>query len=137
MYVTLEVSTGAQLLTPGGSRPIPVTLRYTSSDPLAVHLGFPSHVTLDGKAATWAFARELLTEGLVRATGAGSVCVRPEGSFHTVVELSAPQGMARLRFATEVLRRFLTRAHSVVAPGEEAVDVELDHDLMALFGDRT
>ncbi len=63
MHVTLEQPTGARLITAGQEIALPATLRYTSGDPLAVHLDFPAHATLDGEAATWTFARALLDEG--------------------------------------------------------------------------
>lgn len=137
MYVTLEQPTGARLVTATDQEiAIPASLRYTSEDPLAVHIDFPPHVTLDGEATTWTFARVLLGEGLRAPAGIGSVRVRPCGDSHTYVEFRAPQGMARLRFASSDLLRFLARTYTVIAPGEEAVGAELDHGLVALFGGR-
>ncbi|AWT47142.1 MULTISPECIES: SsgA family sporulation/cell division regulator [Streptomyces] len=134
MNITLELPVGARLLTADSQIPTPVTLRYTSADPLAVHLDFPAHVTLDGEAATWTFARALLADGLVAPAGVGRVRVIPDGPVRTLVEFTSPHGVAVLRFHTELLRRFLTRTHTVVAPGEEEVAVELEHDLATFFG---
>jgi hypothetical protein len=64
------------------------------------------------------------------------VRIVPRPPAHTLVQVSSPQGAATLRFETQVLRRFLARTHTVVAPGEEAVTVQLDHSLAALFGGR-
>lgn len=137
MYVSLEQPTGARLITPTGQEmAIPATLRYTAVDPLAVHIEFPRHVTLDGEVTTWTFARVLLGAGLRTAAGIGSVRVRPCGSEHTYVEFHAPQGVARLRFVAADLVRFLARTYTVVAPGEETVGAELDHGLVSLFGGR-
>ncbi len=137
MYVTLEQPTGASLVTATDHEiAIPATLRYTSDDPLAVHLDFPPHVTLDGEVTTWTFARVLLGEGLPASAGIGSVRVRPCGDSHTYVEFHTAQGVAVLRFAAADLTRFLARTYTVVAPDEETVGAELDHGLVALFGGR-
>ncbi|MFI7408636.1 SsgA family sporulation/cell division regulator [Streptomyces sp. NPDC049627] len=137
MHVTLEQPTGARLITATDQEiAIPTTLRYTSADPLAVHLDFPPHVTLDGEVTTWTFARALLSAGLRTSAGLGSVRVRPCGASHTYVEFQSPVGTAMLRFTTSDLYRFLARTYTVIAPGEETVEAELDHGLVALFGGR-
>ncbi|MGW4866359.1 SsgA family sporulation/cell division regulator [Streptomyces chartreusis] len=136
MHVTLEQPTGARLITADQEIALPATLRYTSGDPLAVHLDFPAHATLDGEAATWTFARALLDEGLRGPAGLGTVRVRPCGTSHTYVEFHMPQGVARLRFVTVDLNRFLTRTYTVLEPGEETVGAELDRGLATLFGGR-
>ncbi|MGW2341306.1 SsgA family sporulation/cell division regulator [Streptomyces sp. NPDC001661] len=134
MNVTLELSTSAVIVTLDGQLPTPVTLRYDSSDPLAVHFDFPARVTLDGEAATWTFARTLLAEGLAGPAGVGRVRVAPRGASHTVVEFHAEPGVAVLRFDTKALHRFLARTHTVVAPGAETVTPELDRGLTAIYG---
>ncbi|MFM9368548.1 SsgA family sporulation/cell division regulator [Streptomyces sp. Da 82-17] len=136
MHVTLELATGARLVTAHREIPVSVTLGYDSADPLAVRLRFPEHITADGKEATWVFARSLLAEGLAAGGGIGNVRIRPQGPTHTLVQLFTPQGVAVLRFDTRVLRRFLVRTHSVVAPAKEAVTVDLEHGLATLFGGR-
>ncbi len=47
-----------------------------------------------------------------------------------------PEGVARLRFVTADLNRFLTRTYTVLEPGEETVGAELDRGLATLFGGR-
>lgn len=137
MHVTLQQPTGARLVTATGQElAIPATLRYTSAEPPAVHIDFPPHVTLDGEATTWTFARTLLGEGLRGPAGLGNVRVRPAGPAHTYVEFHAAQGVAVLGFPTADLTRFLARTYTVVAPDEETVGAELDHGLVALFGGR-
>ncbi|NEB00508.1 SsgA family sporulation/cell division regulator [Streptomyces sp. SID13726] len=137
MHVTLQQPTGARLVTATGQEiAIPATLRYTSADPLAVHIDFPRHVTVDGEATTWTFARVLLGDGLRAPAGIGTVRVRPAGQDLTYVEFHSPQGTAVLRFTTADLYRFLARTWTVIAPGEETVGAELDHGLVALFGGR-
>jgi hypothetical protein len=137
MHVTVEQPTGARLITDAGQElAIPTTLRYTSADPLAVHLHFPSHVTLDGEDVTWTFGRALLAAGLRTSAGLGSVRVRPCGEAHTYVEFHSSAGTAVLRFVTADLYRFLARTYTVVASGEETVVAELDRGLVDLFGGR-
>lgn len=137
MHVTLEQPTGARLITAADQDiAIPATLRYTSADPLAVHLDFPPHVTLDGEVTTWTFARVLLSEGLRGPAGLGRVRVRPCGTAHTYVEFHSSVGTAMLRFTTSDLYRFLARTYTVIAPGEETVGAELDQGLVTLFGGR-
>ena len=137
MHVTLQQPTGARLITATDQElAIPATLRYASADPLAVHIDFPPHVTVDGEVTTWTFARVLLGEGLRASAGLGNVRVRPAGPAHTYVEFRAEQGLAALSFTTADLTRFLARTYTVVAPDEETVGAELDHGLVALFGGR-
>ncbi|MFE5816319.1 SsgA family sporulation/cell division regulator [Streptomyces sp. NPDC056479] len=137
MHVTLEQPTGARLITDAGQEiAIPATLRYTAGDPLAVHIDFPSHVTLDGEAVTWTFARVLLGEGLRAPAGLGTVRIRPCGASHTYVEFHASEGVAMIRFAASDLYRFLARTYTVIAPGEETLGAELDQGLVTLFGGR-
>ncbi|MFF9803436.1 SsgA family sporulation/cell division regulator [Streptomyces rochei] len=135
MNVTMEQPIGARLVTSDDrERAIPATLRYTAADPLAVHTGFPAHVTLDGEEVTWTFARALLAEGLGAPAGIGSVHIWPCGPRRTFVELHTPQGVALIWFDTLLLRRFLLRTYTVVEPGTETVAVVLDQGLTSLFG---
>ncbi|MEV6168165.1 SsgA family sporulation/cell division regulator [Streptomyces sp. NPDC051954] len=134
MDITLEHPVHARLITTGRELPVPVTLRYTSADPLAVHLDFPAHISLTGQAATWTFARSLLEEGLDAAAGLGSVHIWPCGPLRTVVELHAPEGVAMVWFDPAVLRRFLLRSYTVVEPAEENLTEAFDQGLTSLLG---
>ena len=134
MEIALEQPAHARLIT-GEERelPVPATLRYRSTDPLAVHLDFPGEVSLDGRGAVWTFARGLLDAGLRGPAGDGDVRVWPCGRERTVVELHSPHGMALLQFDTPALERFLLRTCAVVAPGEEDLDEAVERGLSALF----
>ncbi|MEV1024321.1 SsgA family sporulation/cell division regulator [Streptomyces sp. NPDC050264] len=138
MPVTLEQPAHARLVTAEGrggpERPVTVTLRYASADPLAIQLAFPAEVTLAGVEVTWSFARTLLDEGLRAPTGAGDVHVWPCGRARTVVELHAPEGMAVVQFDTSALRRFLRRSYALVPVGDEDVTAVVDRALAALLG---
>lgn len=135
MDIDLEQSAHGRLITGDEQElPVPTTLRYTSADPLAVHLDFPPEVALDGEVVRWTFARSLLEAGLRGPAGAGDVHLWPCGRARTVVELHSPYGLALLQFDTAALRRFLLRTYAVVAVGEEDLSAEVDRGLSALFG---
>ncbi|WP_405870231.1 MULTISPECIES: SsgA family sporulation/cell division regulator [unclassified Streptomyces] len=135
MYIALEQPTGAHLLTPDHDElAVPVTLRYASDDPLAVHLVFPAWISFDGEEVTWTFARGLLEEGLGNPAGLGNVHVRPCGLTHTIVELRAPEGIAAVLFDSTDLHRFLLRSYEVTEPGGEPLEPALDQGLATLFG---
>ena len=87
MYIALEQPVGAHLLTPDHEElAVPVTLRYTSDDALAVHFVFPAWISLDEEEVTWTFARALLEEGLDAPAGLGTVHLRPHGPTDTLLE---------------------------------------------------
>jgi hypothetical protein len=135
MDVAIEQPARARLIT-GEERelPVPAKLRYTSTDPLAVHMDFPGEASLDGHGATWTFARSLLEAGLRGPAGDGDVHIWPCGQERTVVELHSPYGMALLQFDTSALNRFLLRTYAVVATGEEDLGAVVERGLSSLFG---
>jgi Streptomyces sporulation and cell division protein, SsgA len=133
--ITLEQPTGAHLLTPDDDDlAVPVTLRYTCADPLAVHLVFPAWISLDDEEVTWTFARALLEEGLGAPAGVGSVHIRPGGPARTYVEFRTPAGVAVVLFDTPALRRFLLRSYEIAAPGGEPLGPALDRGLASMLG---
>ncbi|MFH8793541.1 SsgA family sporulation/cell division regulator [Streptomyces sp. NPDC017941] len=135
MAVTLEQSARARLITPEGrERPIPVTLRYTAADPLAVQISFPPEVSLDGAEVTWVFGRGLLEAGLGAPAGTGDVHIWPCGRARTVLEFHAVHGLALVQFDRAALRRFLMRSYAVVGAGDEEADGDLDRGLHQLLG---
>jgi hypothetical protein len=130
----LDQPTGAHLLTPDEEElSVPVTLRYNSADPLAVHFVFPAWISLDGEEVTWTFARALLEEGLKAPAGLGTVHIRPAGPNHTLVEFRTPEGVAAVVFNTVALHRFLLRSYTVTEPGGESLEPALDRGLASLF----
>ncbi|MEU0027217.1 SsgA family sporulation/cell division regulator [Streptomyces sp. NPDC006335] len=114
--------------------PVSATLRYDSTDPLAVCVDFPAEVCLDGQEVTWTFARALLAEGLGGPAGGGDVHIWPCGADVTVVEFHSPYGLALLQFRTPTLRSFLLRTYAVVGAGQEDLDEAVERGLSALFG---
>jgi hypothetical protein len=135
MDTTFEQPARARLITAENRElPVPATLRYGSTDPLAVCVDFPPEVSLDGQGVTWTFARALLEEGLRGPAGAGDVHIWPCGRDITVVEFHSPYGLALLQFGTHALRGFLLRTYAVVGAGQEDLDEAVDRGLSALFG---
>ncbi|MFJ4616764.1 SsgA family sporulation/cell division regulator [Streptomyces sp. NPDC088812] len=133
--VTVQQPARAELITSQERElPVPVTLRYSSDDPLAVHLDFPPEACLKDEAVTWTFGRALLAEGLDGPAGRGDVQIWPCGRARTVLELHSPLGLALLQFDTAALRRFLLRSHAVVAAGREDVGAAMDRGLETLLG---
>lgn len=114
---------------------VPATLHYDRADPFAVRIDFPAPATLEGADVSWAFARDLLADGVDEPAGLGDVRVRPYGYDRTVLEFHAPEGVAMVHIRTGELRRFLHRAQTLVPTGSEHLHLDLDRDLTALFGD--
>ncbi|MER6955515.1 MULTISPECIES: SsgA family sporulation/cell division regulator [unclassified Streptomyces] len=135
MDITLEQPVRASLITADDQElPVPATLRYAATDPFAVHVDFPSEVSLAGEAVTWTFARALLEQGVSGPAGSGDVHIWPCGPDRTVMEFHSPLGMALLQFDSCALRRFLLRSYAVVAAGREDVGAAVDQGLQALLG---
>ncbi|OKI00713.1 regulator [Streptomyces sp. CB02923] len=121
------------IATAPGSHSVPAVLHYHPADPLAVRISFPPEISLDGAAVDWAFARELLADGLESSSGSGDVRVRPLGGDRTVLEFHVEDGVAMVQVVTADLRRFLDRTYRAVPAGSELLDV--DRGLAALLGD--
>ncbi|MBC9715236.1 SsgA family sporulation/cell division regulator [Streptomyces sp. TRM66268-LWL] len=134
MPLTIEQRARARLVTSADAQPaVLVTLRYDGADPLAVHVTFPPEVTLDGRPATWTFARDLLEAGLRAPSGEGDVHVWPCGRAQTILEFHSPDGVALVQMDTTLLRRFLLRSYAMTAPGDESAALDLDRGLRALM----
>ncbi|MFF9478783.1 SsgA family sporulation/cell division regulator [Streptomyces sp. NPDC014733] len=122
------------LATAPGPHTVPAVLRYHPRDPLAVRMSFPPEISLDGAAVDWAFARELLAEGVHSPVGRGDVRVRPAGPERTVMEFHADEGVAMVQLRTTDVRRFLARSYAAVPAGQEPTHLDVDRGLAALFG---
>ncbi|NLU75764.1 SsgA family sporulation/cell division regulator [Streptomyces sp. HNM0575] len=118
---------------PHTTRELSAALRYDDADPLAVRIVFPADASLDGAEVAWAFARELLDDGLHGPAGEGDVHVWPRDGSHTVIELLSEEGVAVVEFDSADLRRFLLRTYDVVAAGQEHGDADVETGLAALL----
>lgn len=134
METTLAQSVRGRLITAEEQElPVRAAFRYSSADPLAVHVDFPPTASLDGTAVTWTFARALLEEGLSAPAGSGDVRLRPCGQARTIMEFHSPYGLALVEFDTPDLDRFLLRSHAVVGAGQEDVGEAVERSLSSLF----
>ncbi|WP_340560817.1 SsgA family sporulation/cell division regulator [Streptomyces sp. GSL17-111] len=132
--LTIDHTVNVRLASRPGDRPVPATLRYDTSDPLAVRVAFPAEAALHGAEVTWVFARRLLDEGLRGPAGDGDVRFRPGPPGRTFMELKAPQGSALVELAAEDLHRFLAATYTFVPQAVETARLDVDGALAALLG---
>jgi hypothetical protein len=112
--------------------PLPVSLRYSASDPYAVRAVFSG----DGMEVEWVFARELLRTGLGSPVGDGDVHVWPSwgtGRELLMISLTSPDGQAVLEASASDVRSFLDRTAAVVPDGDESAHLDLDAALARLL----
>ncbi|MDX3763405.1 SsgA family sporulation/cell division regulator [Streptomyces sp. AK02-04a] len=121
------------IVAPNQQISIPVTLRYSSDDPLAVHIEFPAIVSPDAQDMTWCFARDLMAGGICRPSGLGDVRIWPGGRAYTIMEFSSSEGRVVAKFDTPVLIRFLLRSYALVDHGREDVGPAIEEGLAALL----
>ncbi|MFF3765934.1 SsgA family sporulation/cell division regulator [Streptomyces sp. NPDC001922] len=114
---------------------IPVELRYEVADPYAVRLTF--HLPGDAPV-TWAFARELLHDGLVAPVGDGDVHIRPQlpgFSADVLIRLQVGEDGAAFRVGAAPLIAFLDRTERLVPLGREPWCADLEGGLEAALED--
>lgn len=98
---------------------IPVELGYDKADPYAVQFTF--HLPGDAPVS-WAFARELLLDGLSGPTGEGDVHICPAGPEEladTLIRLQVGAEGALFRVSAAPLVAFLDRTDRLVPVGSE------------------
>ncbi|MEU3721764.1 SsgA family sporulation/cell division regulator [Streptomyces sp. NPDC031705] len=93
-------------------RAIPVALRFTPAEPLAVRVVFPAELSPEDTDNEWVFPLALLEAGLLAPSGSGDVRIWPCGRVQAVVEFHSPEGVAVLQFDSAALRRFLRRTYA-------------------------
>jgi hypothetical protein len=126
--VDVDVEVTLRLVVPdAGPVPLPVSLRYVAAGPVRGPRPLPGRRRRD--LVEWVFARDLLVDGLERATGLGDVHVWPsrgtEGDI-VVLALSSPDGRAVLHADADDLRLFVGRTLEVVPTGAEQLHLDLD-----------
>ncbi len=130
--VTREIA--LHLVVPGDTAvPLPVTMRYDSRDPYAVHATFR---TGRGEGVEWVFARDLLAAGMSRHVGEGDVRVWPgsqDGVEVVYIALTSPDGEALLAAPAGELAEFVRRAQALVPDGSESRYLDLDGAITALL----
>lgn len=110
----------------GDGTPVRSRWTYRASEPYAVTVAFQSG---PGRWIEWVFARELIDAGLVRQAGVGDVRIRPERSLDrsvVVLEISSPEGTARLDIDLRSVAAFLDATAAIVPLGDEEDYVDID-----------
>jgi len=132
-HVDVEASVQLRLVVADADAvPLPVSLRYSASDPYAVRAVFSG----DGMEVEWVFARDLLRTGLSTPTGDGDVHVWPSwgtGRELLMISLTSPHPQAVLEATADDVRSFLDRTTAVVADGDESAHLDLDAALARLL----
>ncbi|MEU2155497.1 SsgA family sporulation/cell division regulator [Streptomyces sp. NPDC019396] len=98
---------------------IPVELRYDTEDPYAVRMTF--HLPGDAPV-TWAFARDLLRDGIGAPSGDGDVRIAPtdaEAVSEVGIRLQVGTERALFRVSAAPLLAFLDRTDTLVPLGQE------------------
>ncbi|KAF4406033.1 MULTISPECIES: SsgA family sporulation/cell division regulator [Streptomyces] len=109
---------------------IPVELEYDPVDPYAVRFTF--HLPGD-TPVTWAFARDLLLDGLSAPTGDGDVHIAPVSAgllSDVYIRLQVGDERATFRASAAPLVAFLDRADRIVPMGQEQTVGDFDGRLV-------
>jgi hypothetical protein len=124
------VETAGWIRTGIGADAVEVSLTYDPADPYAVAVG----VHTDESTRTWTFARDLLADGLrsMVPLGDGQVRVQATSVLTEISRTDDDGGVTVLRLPWWNTREFVRLSQSLVARGEEEVDV--DSWLEALTG---
>jgi hypothetical protein len=133
-HTVVERELRLQLIVSAG-RAVPVRARlgYRTADPYAVHIDF--HVD-SACPVHWAFARDLLVEGMCRPCGQGDVRVWPaqaDGHGVVVIALDSPAGEALLEAPAAPVAQWLEHTLRVVPPGSEGDRLGIDEELAGLL----
>ncbi|MGP4000552.1 SsgA family sporulation/cell division regulator [Streptomyces sp. 8N706] len=121
------------VLSPERSISVPARLTYRTDDPYAVRITF--HIGSDSPV-TWAFARDLLVEGVFRLSGHGDVRIWPakvDGRSVICLVLSSPDGDAMLEAPAAAVSAWLERTMRLVPPEAEQERLAIDDALNALL----
>lgn len=126
----------ALTLMSGPTAPLPLVadLVYDASDPYAVQAVFDTGAP---DPVRWVFARDLLDEGVIVATGEGDVHVEPvtdaQGGRAVRLHLRSPEGSAQLDIAVGDVLAFLEATYEIVPPGIEDRRIDVDAAVSALL----
>jgi hypothetical protein len=113
---------------------LPGTLRYDPADPIGITLTIRSG---DSRSVAWTFARQLLSDGLREAAGAGDVRVAPtlhDGHRRVAVVLSSPTGHAELDLPRDRVETFLHQTYAAVPTTMEADLIDWEAEFDPLLG---
>ncbi|RII17746.1 Sporulation and cell division protein [Streptomyces sp. YIM 130001] len=113
------------MLAEGWAVPMLSRFTYLADDPYAVHLEF--HLAMKNPVR-WAFAREILIEGVLRSTGRGDVRAWPTYEDTLWLCLHNLEGEALVEMPIAPLNDWLERTYELVSPGQEHRHQALDAD---------
>lgn len=134
MHTVVECELELELIvSPECSVPVQAALAYRAADPYAVRITFR---IAPGHAVSWAFARDLLVEGVFRPCGHGDVRVWPTkvgGRAVVLLALSSPDGDALLEAPAAPVADWLERTLRLVPPGSETDRLGMDEGLAGLL----
>ena len=111
-----------------GTVSVPVTMVWSSDDPLAVELRLKEGLSV----AVWFVARDLLADGLIMAAGVGDVRVKPyeRDPDWMLLTLDSPDGRADLLVPVDALGVFLADTFDEVPLGAEMIPDEAFLELL-------
>jgi len=112
---------------------VTVLLRYDTADPYAVSAEF---LTESGQQVRWFLARDLMSGGLMDATGEGDVRVWPashRGRSLVNIALMSHDGHAVVQAAAEDVVDFLGSSFALCPPGAESHYLDVDAALRVLL----
>jgi hypothetical protein len=122
--VTTEIAMNL-VLTADRSVTVLALLDYSAHEPYSVRATFR---TSEGDVR-WVFARDLLSDGLIKPAGDGDIAVWPSKNSNGDVfclSLSSPSGQALMEAPREDIEDFLARAYAVVPAGYESSMIDID-----------
>lgn len=124
------IETVFEFISPDGRpSPVPVELGYRADEPHAVVMTF----RMGENATTWLVSRDLLADGMARATGVGDVRLRPFTTRTAILELYSDEEHAVFHVPVGGLQAFLNRSYDVVPPGREGDFLDIDGALRTFF----
>lgn len=95
---------------------ITAVFSYSLADPYAVNARF---ATADGEV-DWAFARDLLKDGLRETVGLGDIRVRPGSEDSVWITLRSAEGSAELECDRSTIEEFVQQIFAAVPSGTES-----------------
>jgi hypothetical protein len=113
-----------------GTVSVPVTMVWSSDDPLAIKLRIKASRR---RVIVWIVARDLLADGLLFSAGVGDVRVQPyeDHPEWMLLTLDSPDGRADLLVPVDALGGFLADTFGEVPAGAETIPDELFLELLA------
>jgi Streptomyces sporulation and cell division protein, SsgA len=115
-----------------GDAELAAELRYDPNDPFAVALAIGTEC---GEPVVWVFGRDLLADGVSRATGEGDITVEPASDIdsHEIRITLATDCLATMIAPRDTVVEFLVQSFTAVASGCELERIDIDAELAALL----